>query len=421
MNTDQNHDKISFIICTNQPDYLDECKRYIQKLIIPDRYSIEVIPITGAISMTAGYNQGMHQSDAKYKVYLHQDVFILNRNFISETLEIFQHNDKIGMIGMVGTKRLPDNACMWTTPMRTGALRSCVLNTVDDFFDLPVSPSKGFAPVQAVDGLLMMTQYDIPWREDLDLGWDFYDVSQSLEFARQGYRIVVPYQATPWVLHDNGFLHLGGYHTARKKFLMEYFPERKDEIISCDQAARQASNHQKQLEKSTEIIQQVLHLLAQANAIQTNTTQDNPAQSNAIQNSQAQIKHTPADSLQIDSMLSKQAQTSFASADSLYIQAISLLRSHLHAFQECENYCILCLLANIHEAEKAANVANPILSRIQTDLSWIHTFYQQIKFHIWQLQYPFPADIQYKAEQYLQEQLSDIALQYLSSLMAPAL
>lgn len=386
MNTDQNYFKISFIICTNQPDYLEECKRYIQALTIPDGYSIEIIPITGASSMTAGYNQGMQQTDAKYKVYLHQDVFILNRNFIPETLELLQHNDKVGMIGMVGTKRLPDNACMWTTPMRTGALRSCVLNTVDDFFDLPISPTKGFAPVQAVDGLLMMTQYDIPWREDLDLGWDFYDISQSLEFIKQGYRIVVPYQTTPWVLHDNGFLHLEGYHTARKKFLMEYFPEREKEINSCDQAASQATKHWEMLAKSTEIIQQVLQLLAQANETHTNTTQDDPAQSDAIQNN----------------------------------QAISLLRSHLHEFQECEDYCILCLLANIYEAEQNANETKPILSQIQTDLPWIRRFYQQIKIHLWQLQYPFPADIQYAAKQYLQEQLSDTALQYFTTLMTPA-
>lgn len=394
MNTELNHYKISFIICSNQNDYLEECKRYIQELTIPDGYSIEIIPVIGASSMTAGYNQGMRQTNAKYKVYLHQDVFILNRNFISETLEIFQHNDKIGMIGMVGTKRLPDNACMWTTPMRTGALRSCVLNTIDDFFDLPISSTKGFAPVQAVDGLLMMTQYDISWREDLDLGWDFYDISQSLEFAKQGYRIVVPYQTTPWVLHDNGFLHLEGYHTARKKFLIEYFPERENEISSCEQSASQAAKHRELLAKSTKIIQQVLQLLTLANTTDTNATQKN--------SSQTQVKKTTI------------------SADSPYTQAIALLRSHLHTFQECEDYCILCILANIHEAEQEANVAKPILAQIQTDLPWIRSFYQQIKFQIWRLQYLFPADIQYAAKQYLQERLSDTALHYFTTLLTPA-
>ena len=69
--------------------------------------------------------------------------------------------------------------------------------------------------VEAVDGLLMMTQYDVNWRQDLFHGWDFYDVSQSFEFRRAGYQVAVPYQQAPWVLHDCGFLNLAGYQTAR--------------------------------------------------------------------------------------------------------------------------------------------------------------------------------------------------------------
>lgn len=38
--------------------------------------------------------------------------------------------------------------------------------------------------VDAVDGLLMMTQYDLPWRDDLFSDFDFYDVSQAFEFRR---------------------------------------------------------------------------------------------------------------------------------------------------------------------------------------------------------------------------------------------
>ncbi len=338
--------------------------------------------------MASGYNQGMKKSNARYKVYLHQDVFILNRNFIPDTLKILQQNAKIGMLGLVGTKKLPENACMWTTPLRTGALRSHVLNTVDDYFDLPISPARGYSPVQAVDGLLVMTQYDIPWREDLEIGWDFYDISQSLEFSRQGYRIAVPYQQKPWALHDNGFLHLGGYHIARKKFLSEYFPERVDEIAACDQAARQADRHREQLSGAYGIIQKVLEYIAQAQKTE----------------------------LHRDDTIS-------ISGKSLYHQAIALLRTHLPEYQECEEYCILCLLANIFEAEQAMYVDEyvdePILSKIQPDLPWITAFYRQIKFHLWQLQYPFPADIQHEARKYLQEHLSETALQYFTKLTVP--
>ena len=52
--------------------------------------------------------------------------------------------------------------------------------------------------VEAVNGSLIATQYDIPWREDILSGWEFYDVAQSLEMRRAGYKVVVPYQREAW-------------------------------------------------------------------------------------------------------------------------------------------------------------------------------------------------------------------------------
>lgn len=62
--------------------------------------------------MTSGYNQAMKQSDAKYKVYLHQDVFVIYRNFIHDIVRLFE-NPQIGMIGMVGNLEVEQTAVMW--------------------------------------------------------------------------------------------------------------------------------------------------------------------------------------------------------------------------------------------------------------------------------------------------------------------
>ena len=194
-----------FIICCNNPIFLEECLLYIRQLYIPDGYSIDLITISEAESM---------------------DVFILNRSFLHDTLQIFLKNPAVGMLGMVGTKKLPESAIMWESKNRIGALRSCTLNTVDDFFDIPMKADVWHPEtVEAVDGLLMMTQYDVNWRQDLFHGWDFYDVSQSFEFRRAGYQVAVPYQQAPWVLHDCGFLNLAGYQTARDIFVKEYHGE----------------------------------------------------------------------------------------------------------------------------------------------------------------------------------------------------
>ncbi len=213
-----------FIICYNNMVFLAECLTYIKQLTIPDGFTIDVITIAEAGSMVSGYQAGMEASTAKYKIYLHQDVFILNKNFLHDTLQIFKQSPSLGMLGMVGTKKLPESAIMWESKNRIGALRSCSLNTTDDYFDIPIE-NTAYELATAVDGLLIMTQYDISWREDIFDGWDFYDVSQSFEFKRAGYDIAVPYQKVPWVLHDCGFLNLKNYYSARDKFIKEYAGE----------------------------------------------------------------------------------------------------------------------------------------------------------------------------------------------------
>lgn len=74
MPVEDRKDTIAFIICVNNELYFEECKYYIERLKVPAGYDIDVIGIWEADSMCAAYNLGMRSSDAKYKVYMHQDV-----------------------------------------------------------------------------------------------------------------------------------------------------------------------------------------------------------------------------------------------------------------------------------------------------------------------------------------------------------
>lgn len=219
-----NEKKICFITCVNRADYEQEELRYIHSLVVPDGYEVEVLSIWEADSMTSGYNEGMQSSDAKYKVYLHQDVFIVNRYFIFDLLEIFQE-EAIGMVGMVGSPKMPENAIMWNGD-RIGKLYfNVIYNAGSSLFGQPIQGT--YQEVEAVDGLLIATQYDLPWREDLFQKWDFYDVSQSYEFRRAGYKVVVPKQKEPWCIHDDGFVNLKNYYGQRRIFIDHYKNEKK--------------------------------------------------------------------------------------------------------------------------------------------------------------------------------------------------
>ncbi|HML34149.1 MAG TPA: glycosyltransferase [Sporomusa sphaeroides] len=83
-------DLVAFISCVNNEDLYSKCLYHIKKLDIPEGYTYETIAIRGAKSLASGYNQAMNQSKAKFKVYLHQDTFIINTNFIFDILRIFE-------------------------------------------------------------------------------------------------------------------------------------------------------------------------------------------------------------------------------------------------------------------------------------------------------------------------------------------
>lgn len=213
-----NEKKICFIMCVNDEVYEKEQLKYIQELKIPTGYEIEIFSIWEATSMTSGYNEAMHASDAKYKVYMHQDAFIVEPYFIEKMLAVFREKE-IGMLGVVGSPSLPENAIMWNGKRTGGLYYNCRYGTSESQFG---NIEGAYQDVEAVDGLLMATQYDLPWREDLFDGWDFYDVSQSAEFSRRGYRVVVPKQKHPWCIHDDGFLGVKNYYRYREIFLKEY-------------------------------------------------------------------------------------------------------------------------------------------------------------------------------------------------------
>ena len=219
-----NNHKFAFIICCNRPLLLEECLYYINHLVIPEGYSIDVLTIQDAVSMTSAYNEAMTASDAKYKIYIHQDVYLLNRNFLMDLLAIFQSDPLIGLIGMVGYDSISSDGIMWHAP------RCGNLYYANPPIPYPALESYSYSleqdsyhSVALIDGLLMATAYDLPWDSVLLTGWDFYDAFQSIHFLQKGYRIAVPSQRHPWCLHDSGpFNNMVHYNQYLQIFRQHY-------------------------------------------------------------------------------------------------------------------------------------------------------------------------------------------------------
>ncbi len=213
--------KVAFIICYNNDRFVEECIKYISCLRIPYGVETEIITIAGADSMAAGYNAAMHGSDAVYKVYLHQDVFIVNENFIQEIIDIFEQYPEYGMLGVLGsTGMIPDARYLMRWDVGIIYLDDSLRQGVHEKRD-----PEQLQEVEAIDGMIMITRYDLEWREDVFDGFDFYDVSQSMEFKKAGYKVGVPCQNDIWCNHVCGHSKLEQYEVYRERFCEEYKKE----------------------------------------------------------------------------------------------------------------------------------------------------------------------------------------------------
>jgi len=213
---------IAFVIVKNNESSYQESLKHIATMDIPNGYTVNIITVINARSLAAAYNSAMCSSKARYKVYMHQDVLLLNRFFLHDVIRIFSSNAFVGMIGVCGCSKLPPSGVWWEADVKYGK----VLEYRGVFRDLSFSEVNNDVQfVEAIDGLLMVTQYDLPWREDLFNGFHFYDTSQCLEFRKAGLYVAIPRQMTPWCIHykdENYQLSINEYNTARMIFLSNY-------------------------------------------------------------------------------------------------------------------------------------------------------------------------------------------------------
>lgn len=147
--------KIAFII-TYTNEYI--CKdriNYINNLYVPDGYVVDIIKIKKekGINIIEKYNDIIQKNNAKFKVYLDENITIVNNNFINSILGIFENNKKIGIIGVKGSKKLPSSTCFEDSCEKYGKVFTCVEGSMK--CEAYIEISDDYESVQAVYGGIM--------------------------------------------------------------------------------------------------------------------------------------------------------------------------------------------------------------------------------------------------------------------------
>lgn len=230
--------QICFISCVNDEAKYDRCRKSLESLKLPSGMRLEIKAIRGAKSMAAGYQAAMADSRAKYKIYLHQDVVITQEDFLLRLVAAFRASPSLGILGLCGTPKLPAHGVWWDSHLLLGKIADSHTGRMEtwDFGNI----SGPWVPAEALDGLLLATQYDLPWREDVFDGFHFYDLSQCQEFLSRDLKVGILKQDGYWVEHDCGYkdntaLRLN-YDSYRRKFIETYQPQLESQLGLLEKA-----------------------------------------------------------------------------------------------------------------------------------------------------------------------------------------
>ncbi|NLK94080.1 MAG: glycosyltransferase [Clostridiales bacterium] len=212
-----NENKFAFITCVNNKNQYEESVHYINNLTIPEGYEIDIISVEETNNIFEGYNEAMNSTDAKYKIYINENILIVNKNFLLDILYIFKRNEEVGMIGIMGSEEI----------MPSGEFTNCygkIYEAYDEgiFKKESLNVNSRYKEVKVINESIIITQYDLPWRKDIFSGDDLYGAVQSIEFILKGYRVVVPNQYDPWCVHINENSEENNKSLNRDLFIKEY-------------------------------------------------------------------------------------------------------------------------------------------------------------------------------------------------------
>lgn len=163
-------EKISFIIYYDEERALQECVYYINNLQIPEGFEIEILYVKDAESFEAVRREALHQSTAKYKIYLDQNVLIINDVLLYELLSRFLENPQIGMQGVWGScNGKEDNLGRMLLWSEEGIVEASHVRERQD------------REANSINEMFSATQYD---------------------GELSGYQSIIPYQDSSWCVYD---------------------------------------------------------------------------------------------------------------------------------------------------------------------------------------------------------------------------
>lgn len=182
---------VSVITCvSNQDQYERFClptlKETSERMLTFGLPELDIIQTSHPTSIFLAYNDAMQKAKFPVKVFMHQDVDLLDTNWLNKVLTAFSSDKTVALVGLVGTKKLGDRGFWWESGREhiVGELYSG-----QEKADWKYNTAKEMNYVECVDGFFMATNQPFPFDANMT-GFHFYDMDYSRTVRKLGYKIV---------------------------------------------------------------------------------------------------------------------------------------------------------------------------------------------------------------------------------------
>ena len=190
-----NEKGIAILVWKRNEEHYANCIEGLRQLQYPAGYEVQVYTLTDQDTFTKQCSSVLAESDAKYKIYLSDEMRITALTFVQDMLNIFADRT-IGMIGFFGSAEMPLSANIMDASHKYGSVFMPADGALEEM-RFGEGTADAVADVRAILPSLFVTQNDLPW--DADYTGQYYAVQeQCRNFTRRGYRVVVPIVETPF-------------------------------------------------------------------------------------------------------------------------------------------------------------------------------------------------------------------------------
>lgn len=216
-----NQNKISIILQNSRNEDVDETVRFLSMQQLTDNIDLELFTIDSP--NMKDLQELIGQTDAYYKVFVQNGILLTNPYVLYNFINIFQSEEKIGMIGLSGNTAIPYDGIFWSH-RNLGTLYKMRDSSQCCHYEVFHYTSEKLDYASFCGNECYALCGEIPLRTDLDLCEELIPVSFGFELQKKGKIIAIPRQEKGWCINMGNDLDINRYLESRDVLYQEYTP-----------------------------------------------------------------------------------------------------------------------------------------------------------------------------------------------------